>query len=80
MSDARRALVYFSLIAGWILVWFGTITVGLELGRRVVGVKTSGAYVDMTGLWGSAIAIVPLGLLGWSPSRRISAPARRRPF
>ena len=62
MTAAQRVAGDLNLIGFWILLWLGTVVVGMQLGFVVVGPEGRDGYAVMTGLVGVLI-ISPLGLL-----------------
>ena len=59
---ARSIFVDLVAIACWIVLWVGTVTVGLKLGLMMVGPEGRDGYGAATGLAG-ILVISPLGLL-----------------
>jgi len=60
--SARRVVVDLGAIACWIELWWISVTVGMELGKRMVGREGRDGYLALTGLVG-VILISPLGLV-----------------
>lgn len=59
--SARRVFVDLGAIACWLVLWWSSVTVGMELGERVVGPEGRDGYLALTGIVG-VIFISPLGL------------------
>lgn len=59
--SARRVVVDLGAIACWIVLWWISVTVGMELGKRMVGPEGRDGDLALTGLVG-VILISPLRL------------------
>lgn len=60
--SARRIFVDLGAIACWLVLWWISMTVGLELGLKMAGPQGRDGYLFISGIWG-VVFISPLGLV-----------------